>query len=55
MMAVKRTLVAVDVEHFAQRFAEVFGRPPTAREFEEWCLAWGGEVVKNKCIFTVET
>jgi hypothetical protein len=52
MMAVKKKVVAVvDAERFAQRFAEVFGRLPTAVEFEEWCTAWGGEVEKNKCIF----
>jgi len=56
MMALKKKVVVVDAERFAQRFAEVFGRMPTAREFEEWCAAWGGEVEKNKCIFTyVET
>ena len=56
MIAVKRRLAVVDAGRFAQRFVEVFGRPPTAREFEEWCAAWGGEVEKNKCVFTyVET
>jgi len=56
MMALKKKVVAVDAGLFAQRFAEVFGRPPTAKEFEEWCAAWGGEVEKDKCIFTyVET
>jgi hypothetical protein len=49
----KKRVVAVDVERFAQRFAEVFGRPPTAEEFEEWCVTWGGVVdsEKNKCVF----
>jgi hypothetical protein len=55
MMAVKRRLVAVDAESFAQRFVEVFGRLPTAEEFEEWCVAWGGEVERNKCVFTLDT
>ncbi len=56
MMALKKKrVVAVDAERFAQRFAEVFGRSPTAEEFEEWCTAWGGEVERNKCVFaTVE-
>jgi hypothetical protein len=54
MMALKkRRLVEVDAERFAQRFAEMFGRPPTAREFKEWCEAWGGVVEKNKCVLTV--
>jgi hypothetical protein len=54
-MARKREVAAVDEERFAQMFAELFGRPPTAEEFEEWCTAWGGEVKKNKCVFiTVE-
>jgi hypothetical protein len=54
MMALKKKVTAaVDVERFAQMFAEVFGRPPTAEEFEEWCTAWGGEVEKNKCVFAV--
>jgi hypothetical protein len=44
MMAVKKRLVAVDAGRFAQKFAEVFGRLPTDREFEEWCTTWGGEV-----------
>jgi hypothetical protein len=52
MMAVKRRLAVVDVDRFVERFTEVFGRPPTVREFEEWCVAWGGEVEKDKCIFT---
>jgi hypothetical protein len=54
MMALKKKrAVVLDVERFAQEFAEVFGRPPTAEEFEEWCTAWGGVVdaEKNKCIF----
>ena len=51
MMAVKKRLAVVDVWYFAQRFAEVFGRPPTVGEFEEWCTAWGGMVEKNKCVF----
>jgi hypothetical protein len=56
MMAVKKRLAVVDAERFAQRFAEVFGRLPTAKEFEEWCAAWGGVVEKNKCVFVyVET
>jgi len=55
MIALKKKAV-VDVERFAQRFAEVFGRLPTDREFEEWCAAWGGVVEKNKCVFVyVET
>jgi hypothetical protein len=54
MMALKKKkAVAVDLESFAQRFAEAFGRPPTAEEFEEWCKAWGGEVERNKCVFVV--
>ena len=52
MMAVKKRLAVVDAERFAQKFAEVFGRLPTDREFEEWCTAWGGEVEKNKCVLT---
>jgi len=52
MMAVKKKVAVVDAERFAQRFAEVFGRLPNAVEFEEWCTAWGGEVEKNKCVFT---
>jgi hypothetical protein len=53
MMALKKKVAAVvDAERFAKRFAEVFGRPPTAAEFEEWCTAWGGEVEKDKCVFT---
>ncbi|MFZ8809652.1 MAG: hypothetical protein ACO2PN_16305 [Pyrobaculum sp.] len=57
MMALKKKrVVEVDAERFVQRFAEVFGRPPTAEEFEEWCAAWGGKVEKNKCVFIyVET
>ncbi len=56
MMALKKKVAAVNAERFAQLFAEVFGRLPTDREFEEWCAAWGGEVEKDKCIFTyVET
>jgi hypothetical protein len=51
MMARKREVAAVDAERFAQMFVELFGRPPTAEEFEEWCTAWGGEVKKNKCVF----
>jgi len=52
MMALKKKrVVEVDAERFVQRFAEVFDRPPTAEEFEEWCTAWGGEVEKNKCVF----
>jgi hypothetical protein len=52
----KKAVVAVETERFAQRFAEVFGRLPTAEEFEEWCTAWGGEVERNKCVFaTAET
>ena len=45
--------VAVDAEHFAQKFAEVFGRQPTDEEFEEWCTAWGGAAEKDKCIFVL--
>jgi aspartate aminotransferase-like enzyme len=52
MMAVKKKVAVVDAERFAQRFAEVFGRLPTAVEFVEWCTAWGGEVEKDKCVFT---
>jgi hypothetical protein len=52
MMALKKKVAVVDAELFAQRFAEVFGRLPTAVEFKEWCIVWGGEVEKNKCIFT---
>ena len=56
MMAVKKRLAVVDAERFAQKFAEVFGRLPTDREFEEWCAAWGGVVEKDKCVFVhVET
>jgi len=47
----KKVVAVVDAGLFAQRFAEVFGRPPTAKEFEEWCVAWGGEMEKNKCVF----
>jgi arsenate reductase-like glutaredoxin family protein len=56
MMAVKKKLAEIDVESFAESFVKIFGRPPTAEEFEEWCNAWGGEVEKNKCVFVyVET
>jgi hypothetical protein len=54
MMALKKKrVVEVDAERFVQRFAEVFGRPPTAEEFEEWCAAWGGAAEKDKCIFVL--
>jgi hypothetical protein len=56
MIALKKKAAAVDAGRFAERFTEVFGRPPTAREFEEWCTAWGGEVEKDKCVLPyVET
>jgi hypothetical protein len=57
MMALKKkATVAVDGKHFSQKFAEVFGRPPTAEEFEKWCVAWGGVVEKDKCVFVyIET
>jgi len=53
MMALRKKVLAVDTDRFAEKFAEMFGRLPTAKEFEEWCTAWGGEVEKNKCVFTV--
>jgi hypothetical protein len=52
MMALKKKVVTVDAKHFAERFVEAFGRLPTSREFEGWCRAWGGEVEKDKCVFT---
>jgi len=45
--------LVVDAKRFAEKFAETFGRPPTGKEFEEWCVAWGGRVEKDKCVFAL--
>jgi hypothetical protein len=56
MMALRKKAAEVNVERFAEKFEEMFGRKPTEKEFEEWCTAWGGVVERNKCVFPyVET
>jgi hypothetical protein len=53
MMAdVKRRSKSLVVERkrFDRAFTQLFGRLPNDKEFEEWCVMWGGELKKDKCV-----
>lgn len=46
--------ILVKRETFTRIFAELFGRAPEDAEWVEWCVAWGGTVDGDRCVFPVQ-
>jgi hypothetical protein len=49
-----RGVDAVEFRRFAEAFALLFKIAPTVEHFVEWCMAWGGRVEGDTCVFRRE-
>jgi len=46
----KRSRLTIERKRFGRVFTQLFGRPPTDREFEEWCMMWRGKPKEDRCV-----